>query len=89
LTSSGWGDKVVSEREIKMNQTEQIKAALGMIKAIADAIKELKSVPSGNLYAQICSKVELTTYEKIINTLKRSGLITVDRHHMITWTGSC
>lgn len=61
-------------------------AALDILKAVADALKELGSVPSGEFYARLCGKFNLQTYTKIIDTLKRAGLIKVEGH-LITWVG--
>ena len=58
------------------------------IQAIADAIKELGTVPSGELYAQLMRHgISLEVYEKILNRLKDDGLIFVSSGHSITWKG--
>lgn len=53
---------------------------------IADAIKELGSVPSGHLYAQVMAHMNLQTYQVIIDTLKGAKLVTV-KNHLIEWVG--
>jgi hypothetical protein len=63
----------------------QLSAGLNTIKAIADAIKELREVPSGHLYARIMSTLDYPSYEKIIGILTRAGLISVSPGHLITW----
>lgn len=50
-------------------------AAIQMIKAVADAIKELGKIPSGHLYARLMPYLDLPSYEKIIGILERSGVI--------------
>lgn len=65
---------------------DQIKAALAVTMAIAEAIRVLGSVPSGHLYAQLCSKLDLRTYRRIIDTLKGAGLVS-EMSHLLTWTG--
>jgi len=70
-----------------MAQTvEQAKAAVNAVLAISEAIRELKTVPSGELYAHVCDKMELRTYEAIIQTLKNARLVE-ERAHMLTWIG--
>ena len=63
-----------------------VKAALGILRAVADAIRELGEVPSGHLYAHLMSKLSLEQYEQVIGVLKQSGLIT-ESNHLLTWVG--
>ena len=63
---------------------EKVLAAVSMIKAVADAIKELKRVPSGRLYASMMNIVSIQDYEKIIGMLKGSNLI-VEINNEIIW----
>ena len=63
-----------------------VKAALGILKAVADAIRELGEVPSGHLYAHLMSKLSLEQYEQVIGILKQAGLIT-ESNHLLTWVG--
>lgn len=66
---------------------DQIKAAIQTLLAVAEAIRELKQVPSGTLYAQLCGIVDFESYEKIIGTLKKTGLIRETESHLLQWTG--
>ena len=63
-----------------------VKAALGILRAVADAIRELGEVPSGHLYAHLMSKLSLEQYEQVIGVLKQAGLIT-ESNHLLTWVG--
>ena len=63
-----------------------VKAALGILKAVADAIRELGEIPSGHLYAHLMSKLSLEQYEQVIGVLKQAGLIT-ESNHLLTWVG--
>ncbi|UOF83050.1 transcription factor E2F-4 dP-2/DNA ternarY [Caudoviricetes sp.] len=62
-------------------------AAIQVIKAIADSIKELGEVPSGHLYAMVAGHMDLTTYDKIINILIASNLIKREDSHLLVWVG--
>ena len=64
----------------------EVKAALGILIAVADAIRELGEVPSGHLYAHLMSKLSLEQYEQVIATLKQAGLIT-ESNHLLSWVG--
>lgn len=61
----------------------QINAAVNTVIAVAEAIRELKSVPSGHLYARVMSHMSLETYESVINTLKNAGVIKEDNSELI------
>lgn len=62
---------------------EQTKAALEILKLLADAVRELEMVPSGELYARVMSYMSLQSYESAINTLVRSGVIRKSNHLLI------
>jgi hypothetical protein len=64
-----------------------VKAALGILTAVADAIRELGEVPSGHLYANLMSKLTLEQYEQIIGVLKSTGLVSESNAHLLTWLG--
>ena len=61
--------------------------AVQVVGAIADAIRELGSVPSGHLYARLMGHVSLATYQTIISNIANTGLIRVDGNHLLVWTG--
>jgi hypothetical protein len=64
----------------------QVSAAFAQTAAIAEAIRELGEVPSGHLYAQVCGRMELAAYERIIGTLKNAGLV-AESGHLLKWIG--
>lgn len=54
--------------------------------AIAEALRELKSVPNGEFYARVMSFMDVHEYNAIIASLKTIKLI--DEHaHVLTWIG--
>ena len=63
---------------------DQIKASLGVLKAIADTIKELKEVPSGELYAGVMGSLSLEEYNTVIGILKQAGVIT-ESNYLLKW----
>jgi len=67
-----------------MTTKDETKAAVETILAVAEAIRELKEVPTGHLYAVLCGKLELQTFQKIIGMLKNAGLVT-EANHVLTW----
>lgn len=66
---------------------DQVKAALEIVKAVAEAIRELGSVPSGHLYAQLMGHMSLERYNKVIDTLVRTGLVRKEPSHLLVWVG--
>ena len=71
-----------------MNATkEQVKGAMAFVMAVADAIKELGTVPNGHLYANLMGHMSLENYQKVIDLLKRSGVVTESASHLLTWVG--
>ncbi len=48
--------------------------------AIAEAIRDLGSVPSGHLYARLMDKMDLAEYEGLIDLLKLGGVIRESGH---------
>lgn len=63
---------------------EQVRAALATTQAVAEAIRELGSVPSGVLYSQVSQYLSLNSYKKVIDTLKRVGLVR-ESGNVLTW----
>jgi hypothetical protein len=72
---------------MKNTTHNDVKAALGILTAVADAIRELGEVPSGHLYASLMSKLTLEQYEQVIGVLKSTGLIAESNAHLLTWLG--
>ena len=70
---------------------EELKAGVQFMieacKAVADAIKELKQVPSGHLYAHLMGKLSLGQYEYIIGILIGAKLVKRDPSHLLHWVG--
>lgn len=67
-----------------MNTTRtEREAAVGMLKAVASAIKDLGRVPSGELYARLMGYVTLDQYDLLIGVLVRSRLVRQENHELI------
>lgn len=79
--------------ESKMNQSAKkadpraaIRAILEAAMAVADAIRELGTVPSGVLYAQVASVLTLDDFLFIVRNLKEAGVV-AESNHVLRWTG--
>ena len=65
----------------------EVKAAFGILQAVAEAIRELGEVPSGHLYANLMSKLRLAQFEQVLGVLKGAGLVRESNAHLLTWIG--
>jgi hypothetical protein len=65
---------------------QQVAAYIELVRAVAEAIKELKEVPSGHLYARLMHVIDLEMYTNIINLLKREKLVE-ERNYVLYWVG--
>jgi hypothetical protein len=69
------------------NVTKQhIRAAIEATAAVAEAIRELRSVPNGELYAQVMGKMGLEYYNGVLRTLKGAGLVE-ETGNILRWVG--
>jgi len=62
---------------------KQAAAALKVVLTVGEAIRDLKRVPSGHLYARLMGHLSLNEYTTIIEMLKASGCIREERHELI------
>ena len=61
-------------------------STIRIVAAIAEAIRDLGSVPSGHLYARVMGILSLDQYNQVIGILKKQGLVT-ESHYELTWIG--
>lgn len=64
---------------------EQI--AFELVAILGATIRELKQVPSGELYAHVMDKLSLENYTKVIELLKKAKLVEESNAHLLTWIG--
>lgn len=62
------------------------KGAMLATLTVAETIRELREVPSGELYARLMSRISYSAYEGIIGTLKNAGLVS-ESAFLLKWTG--
>lgn len=71
------------------SKTDEMKARMQagftLLHAIAETIRFLGEVPSGDIYARLAGRITLGDYEQAISILKRSGLVTETRSHLLRW----
>lgn len=66
---------------------EQAKAAIRATLALGEAIRELKEVPEGTLYAQVMGSVDIHAFQAMMGVLERAALIERDGNHLVRWIG--
>jgi hypothetical protein len=64
---------------------DQLESAFQALKALAEIIRHAGEVPSGELYARLMGKVTLDDYTRLVETLKRTGLVTETPGHLLRW----
>ena len=72
-----------------MNSTakpNETKAALQILMAVAETIRELGAVPSGHLYATLMGRMSLQEYESLVRILKNADLVSESAHEL-RWIG--
>jgi hypothetical protein len=72
--------------ETNQPTTAQVKAALDVTLALADAIRELGAIPSGKLYVLVMGMMSIESYEKAIALLTSAGLVK-NEGNLLTWIG--
>jgi len=55
--------------------------------AVAEVIREAGAIPSGELYARLMGKLNIESYEMLIESLIKSELIRRERSHLLVWIG--
>jgi hypothetical protein len=73
----------MTKRELDQRKKDIV---IRMVFAVSDAIRELREVPSGHLYAQVMGFVSLQEYQMILDILTGAGAVKVE-NHLITWMG--
>ena len=69
-----------------MNKAE-LEAGINAVMAVGNALKELREVPEGTLYAALMQYVSLEQLRKILDMLIRAELVTRTPSHLLRWVG--
>jgi uncharacterized protein YutE (UPF0331/DUF86 family) len=77
----------MTDTDKRSETRRQLEAAIQALKALAEIIRHAGEVPSGELYARLMGRVTLEDYNRLIETLKRAGLVTETPGHLLRWTG--
>lgn len=68
-------------------KVNEISAAIQLLKAVADTVREVGEAPSGAIYAALMEAgISLATYQACVDTLKRAKLVE-ESNHLLTWIG--
>lgn len=71
--------------ESQLNQ--QVEAYLNACAAIAETVANAKEIPAGHIWAFICDKMSIDTFEHILGTLIKAKLVKRDKSHLLHWIG--
>lgn len=76
----------VPEQPKSRATTPKAAAVLGVVSAIGAAIKDLKRVPNGHLYAMVMGKMTLESYTMVIDILVTAGVVEIKNNELV-WVG--
>lgn len=76
-----------TNRTHNMNETDR-KNYVDAVTQIALAIRAKGKIPSGHLYASLMGTMGLVTYQGVLETLEKAGLIKVTTSHEIIYLGN-
>lgn len=65
----------------------EIEAGINAVMAVGNALKELREVPEGTLYATLMQYVSLEQLRKILDMLIGAELVTRTPAHLLRWVG--
>lgn len=66
---------------------QEIRSAIRITQALGHTIRELGSIPSGQLYAQVMGRLTLPEYNAAIGVLVHADVITRGADNVLTWKG--
>ncbi len=70
-----------------MSHTSEAIAVVRVAQAVAEAIRDLREVPSGHLYARLMGVMTLQQYEQVIDLLVDAHLVERTPSHLLRWIG--
>jgi len=87
ILSPIWQSDTMATGPSNTELRDQLESAFQALKALAEIIRHAGEVPSGELYARLMGKVTLEDYTRLVETLKRTGLVTETPGHLLRWVG--
>lgn len=66
--------------------SKQVAAAFEVVVLVGQLIRELKSVPNGELYVRLADKLSIESYTSIIKKLEDAKLVK-QSNYVLTWIG--
>ena len=66
---------------------EQVGPALDAVLAVGEAVREAGEVPAGTLYAALCGRMDLGSFEGLVKVLQGARLVERTPGHLLRWVG--
>jgi hypothetical protein len=66
---------------------QDVLSAIELVRAIADAIRELGEVPSGQLYARVMGVMDIRCFERVVTLLVDARLVERLPNNILRWVG--
>lgn len=70
---------------ISIEPKRKIMKAMEIVKLVGEVIRDVREIPSGHLYACLMEKISFDDYTKVIDLLKKAGLVEESNAHMLSW----
>jgi hypothetical protein len=64
----------------------ELLAALDVVRAVTEAIREAGEIPEGTLYALLMDRFDYPTFERMLALVLHSKLVT-NEGHLLRWVG--
>jgi len=65
----------------------QLGPALDAVMTISEAIRTAGEIPAGVLYATLCGRMDLASFNGLVKVLQGAGLVERTPAHMLRWVG--
>jgi hypothetical protein len=69
-----------------MNAEQRAEAAVAAVRALAEAVRTAREIPSGHLYGTVRGKMTLSRYQAAIGLLKGAKLVE-EQNFLLRWIG--
>jgi hypothetical protein len=69
-----------------VSSAQRAEAAVAALRALAEAVRRSREVPSGHLYATVCTQMTLSGYLAAIGLLKGAKLVE-EQNYLLRWIG--
>ncbi len=67
--------------------SDQIRAALELMRAVIEAVRDAGRIPEGTIYAALCGSLSHSAFESMMARILGTGLVRREPSHLLVWVG--